>query len=209
MQEKNLQLERMVFFCDAVVAIAITLLALDLRIEHSSDTHLKFIDIISPWRNFLAFVLSFVNIASFWTTHHRFFAYIKKIDEKMLRYNIAWLFFIITLPFATTLVSSYFSDTPAIFLYSLNTLMITVLQNTIWDYATDKPDFLKKEIIDDKTIYFLRLFCNLDMLNALLAIGMSFISPKWAFILLFTKLPLIVLANLFLRRKRKEFKKSS
>ena len=101
MEEKNLQLERTVFFCDAVVAIAITLLALDLRVEHLSSQHLTFSDIISPWKNFSAFVLSFLNIAGFWKRHHNFFAHIKKVDEKLLWVNIFWLFFIVTLPFST------------------------------------------------------------------------------------------------------------
>src|ERR1700759_4659525 len=166
MEEKNLQLERLVFFWDAVVAIAITLLVFNLKIDHISGTHLTFSDIIQPWKNFLAFVLSFLNIANFWRSHHSFFTHIKKIDEKLLWYNIAWLFFIVTLPFSTSLVSAYFFDTPAIFIYSLNTLLITWFQNSIWDYASFNPGFLKQNSIDDATNYRFRLYCNLDMINS-------------------------------------------
>src|SRR5262245_13886802 len=132
MEIKNLQLERLVFFCDAVVAIAITLLALDLRIEHTPSGHLHFADLGELWGTFSAFCLSFINIANFWKNQHTFFAYIRKIDERLLWFNIWWLFFIVLLPFSTSLVSGYFFDTPAIFVYSLNTFLISVFQNMIW-----------------------------------------------------------------------------
>lgn len=198
MHEKNLQLDRLVFFCDAVVAIAITLLVFNLKIDHIAGEHLTFKDLFLPWKNFLAFVLSFLNIAGFWRTHHTFFAYIKKIDERLVLFNTGWLFFIVVLPFSTTLVSAHFFDTPAIFMYSLNTLMIACFQNLIWDYAALKPDYLPEEI-DPQTSSRLRLYCNLDMINAALAMGLSFFRPVLAFILLFTKLPMIVIARLFFK----------
>jgi TMEM175 potassium channel family protein len=201
MKEKNLELERLVFFCDAVVAIAITLLALDLKVGNVLNGHLRFIDIINTWKSFLAFFLSFLNIASFWKNHHSFFALIKKIDEKLLWYNIFWLFFIVVLPFTTSLVSSYFFDTPAIFIYSLNTFIITIFQNTIWDYVAVRPDFLRAETVDETLIRHMRTYCNLDMINALIAICISFLSPAIAFIFLLTKLPMILIARIFLRTK--------
>ena len=72
MEDKNLQLDRLVFFSDAVVAIAITLLALDLRLPRPAPAHLHLADILAQWRTFAAFLLSFLNIAQFWKTHHNF-----------------------------------------------------------------------------------------------------------------------------------------
>lgn len=207
MDERKLQLERLVFFCDAVVAIAITLLVFNIKIEHTSQAgHLHFSDILSEWKVFSAFVLSFINIANFWKVHHSFFVHIKKIDEKLLWFNIAWLFFIVLLPFSTSLVSAYFFDTPAIFVYSLNTFLIAIFQNNIWDYAAVKPGFLKEDSIDPQTTGHIRTFCNLDMLNALVAVIVSFLSPRLAFILLFTKLPLIIFARFIFGRRRNRVK---
>jgi len=202
MEEKNLQLDRMVFFCDAVVAIAITLLVFNLKIDHVSNNHLSFKNLLEPWKSFLAFLLSFLNIASFWKNHHSFFAYIKKIDERLLWFNIFWLFFIAILPFSTSLVSTYFFDSAAIFLYSVNTFIITIFQNTIWDYASSKPSFLKDDEQHGLAIKRIRIYCNLDMINAGVAILVSFANPTLAFILLLTKIPMIIIARLYFAGKR-------
>jgi len=200
MEEKNLQLERTVFFCDAVVAIAITLLALEIKIPPTENGHLTFKDVLKEWRAFAAFFLSFVNIANFWKTHHSFFSHIKKVDEKMLWFNIGWLLFIVLLPFSTSLVSNFFNDSISVVIYSANILIIAVFQNMIWDYAVPKKDFLKREEMQPDTIRRFRIFCNLDMINALIALVVAFFRPGLAFILLFTKLPVFVILTVFYKR---------
>jgi uncharacterized membrane protein len=201
MEQKNLQLERLVFFSDAIVAIAITLLALDIKIKQTVVAgHLSFEDILAQWKTFAAFFLSFINIAGFWKTHHNFFVFIKKIDEKLLWFNIGWLLFIILLPFSTSLVSSYFFDTPAIFIYSLNIFLISCFQNLIWDYSSVMPEYIKTESIDTNNISQFRLFCNLDMINGIIAIVISFFNPGLAFISLFTKLPILIIAGILHRK---------
>lgn len=200
MKDKNLQLDRTVFFCDAVVAIAITLLALNIKIDRTQNGHLQFSDFLCEWKTFAAFLLSFINIAGFWRNHHNFFSYIKNMDDKLLWFNIAWLFFIILLPFSTSLVSAYFFDTPAVFTYSINTFFITIFQNQIWDYASMKRGFLREDNFNKEMIRRFRLYCNLDMVNALLAAVIALLGyPMLAFILLFTKLPMIVIVGLFHR----------
>src|ERR1700754_5110324 len=104
-KEKSLELDRLVFFSDAVVAIAITLLALDLRLEKAEgDSILHFADIGHLWPKLASFLLSFILIAVFWKVHHKFFSFIKMIDGKVLWFNIFWLLFIVILPFTTTLI---------------------------------------------------------------------------------------------------------
>jgi uncharacterized membrane protein len=201
MKEKNLSLERLVFFCDAVVAIAITLLALELHIE-KKQAHLYFSDISGQWQKFASFFLSFLIIAVFWKVHHQFYYHIRKIDQRLLWYNIGWLMFIVLLPFSTTLVSSYLSDRPAILIYSLNVLGITIFQNLIWDHVAVRKDYLDAGT-DEDTIYDNRIGCNVAMVNALLATGISFISPLAAFIILFTRLPMMSAAKLIFKRKKK------
>jgi uncharacterized membrane protein len=202
MTEKNLELERLVFFSDAIIAIAITLLALDLKIEKTPGGHLYFSDLAATLHKFAAFFLSFFIIAAFWKVHHEFFHYIKKIDNLMLWFNIGWLLFLVILPFSSSLVSDYFADKASNFVYSINVLCITVFQNMIWDYVAIRPDYLK-ENASPEIIRNYRVACNVAMVNALIAIGLTFISPITAFIVLFTRLPMILLTSQFFEKGRK------
>lgn len=198
-KEKNLELDRLVFFSDAVVAIAITLLALDLQLTPAGE-HLAFSDIWNAWPRFLAFFLSFFMIAMFWKIHHEFFFHIQHIDEKLMGFNLAWLVFITTLPFTTSLLSEHLSDLPAIFLYCLNIFMLSIFQNFIWDYACDRLIYLPgvpiaspKETLlkpgtSGETITLFRLACNIAMANALLALLLSLWWPAVALVVLFSRI---------------------
>jgi uncharacterized membrane protein len=203
--EKEIAFERVLFFSDAIVAIAITLLALDLKLNVPEGHALTFKDLLLPWQNYLAFILSFINIAGFWRSHHDFFIFIKKMDEWMLFFNTCWLFFIVTLPFATSVLSSHFGDAPAVFLYSLNVFVLSVFQNNIWDYANNKGFMHEDKSGKNEELYKrLRLMLNLDMLNGIIAMIVSFFFPKTAFFLLFFKLPLFVIATFIVARQRRK-----
>jgi len=201
--KKEIAFERVIFFSDAIVAIAITLLALELKVSSPSEQHLTFAALLAPWHKYLAFILSFTSISGFWRTHHNFFLYIRKLDERMLAINIFWLFFIVILPFSTSLLSDHFGDTPAIFMYSMNIFLVSIAQNSIWDYADSKDDFMNREHLDDERRKDFRRMLNLDMLNGLVAVIVSFFMPKLAFFLLFFKLPLFLIIAFVIARKRR------
>jgi len=201
--KKEVAFERVIFFSDAIVAIAITLLALNLKLQIPPGQQISFPDLLLPWRNYLAFILSFINIAGFWRTHHNAFLHIYKMDDRMMFLNICWLFLIVTLPFATTLVSAHFPETPVIFLYSLNIFGLSVIQNSLWDYA-DARDYVDKEKLPEYARRWLRLTFNLDMINGLICVILSFFFPKLAFIFLFFKLPMYLFATFYLAGKRKK-----
>lgn len=136
----------------------------------------------------------------FWKIHHEFFFHIQHIDEKLLGFNLAWLVFITTLPFSTSLLSEHLSDLLAIFLYCLNIFMLSIFQNFIWDYACDRLIYLPgRPIVSPKetllkphtsgeTITLFRLACNIAMANALLALLLSLWWPAVALLVLFSRI---------------------
>lgn len=204
--KKEMAYERILFFTDAIIAIAITLLALDLKIEiPESQTHLTFTDLLLLWKSYIAFILSFIQIAGFWRTHHDFFVYIRAMDEKLMVFNIGWVGFIVTLPFASSVLSSYFGDMAAVFLYTMNILVLAVLQRLIWIYA-ERNQFVAEQEIDAEILSRMKLMLNLDILNALIALILTFMYPTMAFFVLFFKIPIFIVGTFYIARiRRKEF----
>ncbi|GHB86897.1 TMEM175 family protein [Persicitalea jodogahamensis] len=200
MVEKNFALERLVFISDAVVAVSIALLALGIGIKSISSEYWQFSDIGNLFKLLAAFTLSFFNIANFWRTHHACFTHINRVDERLLWYNMLWLFFIVLIPFSTSLLSTFWGETIAATVYSMNTLLIALSQNLIWDYASDNK--YTKEVISTKIDDSIRIFSNLDMINGALALTFSFFHPFAAFVLLFIKLPMIVISRMYFREGR-------
>lgn len=190
MKEKTLELERLVFFSDAIVAIAATLLVFGLKIDNAVKEHLTFADLGKAWPMFSSFFLSFFIIAVFWQIHHRFFQHIRAIDARLLWYNILWLLFIVLIPFTSSLISMHFHNTPAMFAYCLNVFFITIFQNQIWDHVAVRPELMKET--DPKLVQYYRFACNVAMINSMIAIGLSFFSPVTAFLILFARLPIIL-----------------
>lgn len=101
-EESGPALERLLFFSDAVFAIALTLLALELPVpEGDSDRALwqSFLDHLD--REYLTFLISFLVISRFWMVHHAFFARAVAADRRLIQLNLVYLLWIVLLPFAT------------------------------------------------------------------------------------------------------------
>ncbi|PTQ93610.1 putative membrane protein [Mucilaginibacter yixingensis] len=205
-KEKNLELERLVFFSDAIVAIAITILVFGVKLDIPAGNALTYHDLLRAWPSFLAFFLSFFIIALFWMIHHRFFCHIRDINEVLLWNNIAWLLFVALLPFSTTLIAMHFQNKPAMVVYCGNVFMITIFQNNIWDYASKNGRFLKTDV-DERIILFYRRSCNVAMINSVISLVLAFFFPLAAFINLVARIPSVVLARrIFKLMKLREVK---
>jgi uncharacterized membrane protein len=101
--------DRIVFFSDAVVAIAITLLALDLPIPDDAGAGnaaiLRFLG--HHWTAYFAFIISFLVIGGHWGSHRAIFRYVNKMTDRVIGVNMTWLLMMILTPFAArTLAAS-------------------------------------------------------------------------------------------------------
>lgn len=96
--------ERLTFFSDAVVAIAITLLAIDLPVPEGDTFGLFWASVRHDDGHYAAFLISFVVIAAAWFDHHDLFRYIRSTDARLRLLNMGWLLSIVLNPFATKLL---------------------------------------------------------------------------------------------------------
>jgi uncharacterized membrane protein len=100
--------ERVVFFSDAVVAIAITLLALALPLPVATDstTNHQLLDTLWGDRDgYLAFLISFAVIGNHWAVHRRMFRYVNRLNGTLIRLDMIWLLMMIITPFATRILT--------------------------------------------------------------------------------------------------------
>ena len=98
--------ERLVSFSDAVVAIAITLLAISLPVPSGDTLPVFWASVSNDSGQYLAFLISFATIAGAWSQHHALFRYARGTDARMRALHLAWLLMIILIPFATKLLFS-------------------------------------------------------------------------------------------------------
>lgn len=137
--KRAFELERLVFFSDAVFAIAITLMAIELRPPtnlnpNTSEQLLR--ELLADWPHFFAFLLSFWIIAVYWVAHHRHFRYIIRFDEGLIWRNMIMLFLVALVPF-TTLMMGENGDLPAaVVIYSLSITMLGLSGAWIWYHAS-------------------------------------------------------------------------
>jgi uncharacterized membrane protein len=96
--------ERLVFFSDAVVAIAITLLALDLHVPGGRTTAEFRHDLGRNFDDYLGFLISFAVIANHWFSHHRIWGNVTRVTGRLAQWNMLWLLMIVLTPFATRVI---------------------------------------------------------------------------------------------------------
>ena len=134
----ELGLERLIFFSDAVFAIAITLLALDLRLPgggESPDNAQLLAQLLEIWPKYLSYVVSFLAIGTFWLGHHRRFRLIKRYDRGLFTLNLLFLMVIAFIPFPTSVISESGNRTATIF-YALTMILGGLMLAALWWHAS-------------------------------------------------------------------------
>jgi uncharacterized membrane protein len=141
-------LERLVFFSDAVFAIAITLLVIELHPPHLARgigdlVHVQALADLVP--NFIGFLISFTVIGFFWMGHHRAFSLAAHYSPRILGWNMALLGAIAFMPFATAYLSSNFLQRVPTIFYCAVMLLAALFNLKVNRTATSPP------MVDEKT----------------------------------------------------------
>ncbi|MGN2248718.1 DUF1211 domain-containing protein [Frateuria edaphi] len=141
------QLERLKAFSDAVFAIAITLLVIEVhvpRLDTLDDAaYLAALAHLVP--SFMGFALSFLTIGALWVAHHRLFGVLEGYEPTLMWPNMLLLMVIAFMPFATALMSSNpLARVPEVF-YSATLLAAGLLQLLLFRLAL-KPGRTRADV---------------------------------------------------------------
>jgi uncharacterized membrane protein len=142
---KTFPSDRMIIFSDAVMAVAITLLVLDLKLpEGVTDAQLPSV-LQGSLHAFGVYVLSFVVIGLLWMGHHEQFSYIRRVDGVLLWLNLFFLMTIGLIPFVTSLLSDH-GTALATSLYAGTLVMTSLLSAAMWWYACRDPELISGDV---------------------------------------------------------------
>ena len=180
LEKDEIGMERLVFFSDAVFAIAITLLALDIRLPDiaglGSTELLK--ELLSIWPKYLSFMVSFLVIGNFWLIHHRQFRYIERYDTRLIFINLFVLMAIAFIPFPTVVISENGNQTATIF-YALTMCAVGLLLTLLWLHASSRHRLVSPNL--DAAIVRRGILRNLSAPAVFfLSIGVAYINPDFA-----------------------------
>jgi TMEM175 potassium channel family protein len=129
-------------FSDGVIAIAITLLVLDIKVPRDLPESVSLLGaLLAQWPSYFAFATSFATIGIMWINHHRMFSLIQRADQMLLVLNGLLLMCITIVPFPTSLLAEYLGESQertAALVYSGTFFVTAIVFNVLWRYASHK-----------------------------------------------------------------------
>jgi uncharacterized membrane protein len=137
----HLEYDRVLFFSDAIFAIAITLLVVEIRVPGVEEAGQQ---LRSALPNIYSFAISFAVIGLFWMGHHSLFRYIVVLDRPLITINLAFLGTIAFLPYPTALLGRGHGGPSevAVIFYSACMAAAGLAELMIWVYAASMKDLL-------------------------------------------------------------------
>jgi TMEM175 potassium channel family protein len=158
--KKEFQLERMILFSDAVFAIAITILVIEIRVPEipkelvTEQKLLESLDHLIP--KFVGFLISFMIIGLYWQVHHRMFGFVVNYTRRTLWLNLFFLLAVVLMPFSTAFYSEYVLQllkTPII-VYVVNICFLGFMNFFLWKHLTNPKLSLTEGVTREEDIIF-------------------------------------------------------
>lgn len=166
---------------DGVVAIAITLLVLELKVpevmSHHSDKEMLEALLELRWE-FATYVVTFLIAGAFWYLHHLTFHFIRHVDGLLVWINLMFLMFIALLPFSAGLMEHLYVHPVSQFFYFGNLLAIALLLNVHWQYAKWRKMTIEGQATDSDRLSF-RVALSAAVFAACFVTAIFFPAHSW------------------------------
>lgn len=153
------QLERIIFFSDAVFAIAITLLIIDIRIPYHEEftSRQLWVAVGEKIPELIGFFISFFFIGGYWLIHHKMFGYVRRFDTRLIWLNLIFLLSIVLLPFSTSIFGMYAYLKAGFTIYIINAVFTGIMNFFCWKHVLNPRKHLTTASHDPffrKTAFF-------------------------------------------------------
>jgi uncharacterized membrane protein len=171
-------LERLVFFSDAVFAISITLLVIELKVPELPRTapDLDFvITLLNMFPHFAGFIVSFFVIGAFWGGHHRAFDCARHWDRRLMLPNLFLLCSVAGMPFFTAFMSNYYGLRVPTMAYCVWLLIVSVCN--LWNNSMAVSLPVAADGLDPEVALMVKRRGWAVILGSLTALVMAFFNP--------------------------------
>jgi uncharacterized membrane protein len=197
----RLALERIVLFSDAVIAIAITLLAIEIRLPELQGEEAAELPaaLLAVWPRYVGFVISFGAVATYWWLHHRIFRWVRSFDEQLIWLNILFLLCVAFVPFASGVLGEHLGSPSAAIFYASVLALTGLVETGLWVYVSKGHRLIAGDL-SARDIRMGTMGGLITPVVFLMSIPLALLSPYMATILWFLIYPLIWL--LMRRRAR-------
>jgi uncharacterized membrane protein len=156
--ETGYDIGRLLAFSDAVFAIAITLLVLNLPIPHLTGTHDRLARqlpgaLLGIGPRLGAFALSFYLVGFYWIRHHRICRRLRRVDRNLLLLNLLILFLVCLVPFTAGVISQWGDTVVGGEVYAANLAAIGIVYGLVRWYGhgaslLDEPPLERRQIVE-------------------------------------------------------------
>jgi TMEM175 potassium channel family protein len=140
-------------FSDAVLAIAITLLVLELDVGSGRGSLAH--RLAEQWPVYVSYLLSFINIGTVWLNHHSIFSRLRGADHGLVLLNLLLLLVVSVLPFPTSVLGDalqngdFADQRTGALLYAGNFLFASTAFCALWLWASRGRRLLRDEVCDE------------------------------------------------------------
>ena len=166
-------------FSDGVLAIAITLLVLDLRVPEVNGG--LWHALVKQWPSYASYAVSFLVIGIIWINHHAVFAQIARTDRTLLILNLIVLMTVAFIPFPTAVLARYLraghDEHVAAAVYTGTFAVMGAAFGSLWMYASHNGRLLKPGLSPTEIRSLTRSFVLGTPLYAI-AIGIAFVNAS-------------------------------
>lgn len=147
MEEK--ETGRLEAFSDGVFAVAITLLALNIKVPALGADKDVWGDMLNEWPMLAAYVISFITVGIMWLNHHRLFRHIRRTNTMLVLLNLLLLLVIVFVPVPTALLAESIKHPEyhaAALLYSGTNILMASCFCGLWFYASYHNRLIGKHV---------------------------------------------------------------
>jgi uncharacterized membrane protein len=192
---------RVLAFSDAIFAIAITLLTINLEVRPGlhGAAFTRAVHQLLPALG--AYALSFLILGQLWLAHHRIFGVIARVDYTVLRRNLLFLGLIAIMPFPVRLLSDYHERPLAVAVYAVAFIAAMALQLVVWLDVTrpERRDLLTEPVPDEVRTGFSRALTGMLLVFGA-AMPLAMFAPQYAAVIWGLMIPVRLVVGRFIRR---------